>query len=454
VVEDYLPQNLTGEGEGYEFAWCSWTIDISMVTWDVGPVDLQPVANGLNMSGTLSNLKADVSATAPDLLCPDAIGTVYIDNISLEANLDISLSASKAVLVDVTSLEVSVVEPDVDLTGGVLSLFDFLFSWFNDSFKWVVESAIENAVVNIVAPTIQSALESFTVLETTFQLPTLPILGVPPLLTVGVQPQQLQFTSEGATVILSSRVTAPGGLPTSTIIPGSLARGDCMLGQPTASLTLPKTPPVAIGLHDDLMNQVLFAGWWSGAFHRDIPGQPIVDRLGLDGIDITTVTVAPSSPPVVTSCGPDGKLQLQIGDLSVSVDATVSGQSTSVLAMVSAAASIQVSAVTGTTNGTLDLAIEIMSVETLVFDILTASGYLDGSEQLLPLVLEKVLESIIDDVIGAGLGTNFPVPSLDLGVLIPGVPDGSAIGFAPSSFSTGSGYTLLSGALKGPEPLQ
>jgi hypothetical protein len=416
----------------------------------VGPVDLVPTTGGLTLSGTITDLQANVAATSSGLFCPDAIGTVTIATVTLGADLTVGLNANKSVLVEVPNLQVDIVAPVVDLTGGALSIFDFVFNWFNDSFAYLIESSIETAVLSVLAPTIQSALESFTVFETAFQVPELLGTGITPIFTVGVQPETLDFTNTGAAISLSARVTGPGGLPSDITSEGSLARGDCMLGQPEAELLLPQGSTLSLGLHDDLLNQVLFAGWWTGALHRPIPGQYIANRLGFDGISITNAILTPLTPPVATSCGPDGQLQLQIADLGVDVEMTWDDEPIQVSAFVSAAADIELSAVPGSSNGTLDLAINVTSVNTLEFDIVSATGVLDGTEELIELFFKELVGTVLDELIGSGLGANFPVPALELGTLIPTIPAGAMIGFAPTAFSTGSGYTVLEGALAGP----
>lgn len=439
-----LIESATGEGAGPSALWCQWDVAITSVGYTVTDVDLVPVTGGLALAATIQNVTFAFAVTDPTFACPDAVGNAVIATVQAEATISLWLGADGSMKASVDAFFVELSDPAVDLTGGFASLFDWLVDWFSGPISNLVESAIEGAVLAKVAPALAAALETFASYETTLTVPSIMEVTPPIAVTVAVSPTDLAFTPQGATIGLGVGITVPKGVPSLEAV-GSLARDGCFAGSPP-SFVAPHDAPIVLAVHDDVINQLLFAAWWGGATHVDIPPS-LLGALGTsEGIEKLSLKLAPLLPPVLTGCTPKGFLQLQLGDAGVSIDFELNGAPGGAEIFVSAALTANVVATPGP-DGTVNLGIEILSLDVFDFQVMSASGFLVGSEPLIEVLVGTVVVDVIADKIAGGFAQSFPVPKFDLSKVLDTLPAGTSIGFAPKSLGRDGGYTVLSGGV-------
>ena len=441
-----IPQPLTSEGEEPGIGWCEWTVFVYDVTFDVYSVDVKPAPGGVFLSGTLTNLVIDFDAKAPDFLCPDAIGTATAATVTLGAFASIWLDANGKPQVVVADGDVdAVLGPLVfDITGGIVSGLDFILNWFDSQIAGWIELAVEDALVNSVSPMIGQLIDGVGTFVQGFEIPAL--LGITPAVQVevAVEPSYIFLDNSGATIGLAISATTPGGI-SGVQAYGSLARNGCFDGD-EPSLQIPKDSHVAVALHDDLLNQALFAAWWGGLLDVDIDVDKLADiqlDLPIDGLK---VAVKNFLPPVMTSCTPNGKTQVQLGDVRIVASFDFNGAPASVEAFVSAAFEIELD-VAAAPGSTVDITFGVSKPVALDFEIVSTTGSLDGAKNLLQIILTNVVEDVVLKSLSEGIFKSFPVPSFDLSTVIPGVPADTVLAFDPTDLKRLGGYVVLNGTV-------
>jgi hypothetical protein len=444
-IMTYLPASVTGQGEGPSASvlWCDWVFTISNIAFDVGPVHISTIPGGLAIDATLQDIAVEFSATS-GFGCPDAIGTATIASASITGTVSVSLAGSGGIAVGVPALDVQLVDPVLDITDGFASFFDWVFNWFNGTFANIIESAVEDTVQDYLVPSIQEALESFTVFSKTLTIPSFAGITKPVDVTFAVEPTTLFIDYSGMKLGLGASIVAANGLPDGVKPPpGALARQDC-LGEGSGSFELPLGEPFALAMHDDLLSQLLYGAFYGGLLHLDIPGSFIADKLGLAGVDIGTISLRPMLPPVITSCPNPGTLTVQLGDFAVDASLTLNGKQGSIGGFIFASANVTIKAVP-TASGSVELGLGLDSLDTFTFQVTDATGALDGSESVIELLFREVAKSLVLDAVGKGFLKSFPVPKFDISSFSSGLPSLS-LSFAPESVSVDSGFTVITGS--------
>ncbi|MFT7624114.1 MAG: hypothetical protein ACI9WU_003300, partial [Myxococcota bacterium] len=260
---------------------------------------------------------------------------------------------------------------------------------------------------------------------------------------IAVAPSYLQLDEDGATIGLALSGTTPKLIDYDS--PGSLARNGCFEDdeQPIA---LPKDAHVAIALHDDLFNQGFFAAWWGGILNVTIDAA-LLETLELDlPVEGLEVTIAPMLPPVLTSCTPNGKTRLQLGDVEVAASFEFNGGPAYVRAFVSGSFEVDVE-VKAAEGATVEISFGVTDVTALDFEIVETTGAIEGAKNLLQLILTQIIEDVVVEQLAGGVFKNFPVPVFDLSTLIPGLPAQTVLTFDPGALHRDEGYIVLNGTV-------
>ncbi len=436
-----LPPNISGEGETASALWCTWTVDITAIDFEIGDVELSPIPGGLGLEATFENVVVTFSAVAPEIGCPDAGGSATVDAITVAGTVGIALSGNGQLLVDVPALDVQISEPFLDITDGFASFFDWAFNWFNGTFANIAETAIESAVQGYLVPSLQEALEGFTTYTQSLTIPSLGGITKPVEVTFAVEPSTIHTDYDGIRLGLGASVVAVNGLPAGIEPPGSIARQTCMLAG-VSPFALTDAAPFALAVADDLLNQLLFGAFYSGVLHLDIPGSLIADKLGFDSLKVDTISLKPLLPPVLTSCPSPGKLTVQVGEFAVSASLELGGKAGTVEAILFASADVQLEAVQK--DGTVELGFSIAALDTFSLQVVDAGGALDGSESVIELLFREVASSLVKDAVGGSFLQSFPVPTFDISAFASGLPSMS-LTFQPEELGVRDGFTEITG---------
>ncbi len=444
-VTDFITNPVTTEGTEPGIGWCEWSVSINGVSYSVKSVDFAPADGGFTMNAELEDLVVKFYAEAPDFACPDAGGTAATDTVSIEVFVSVSMSNS-VISVEVAEEDVlvEVGELEFDITEGVASAFDFLFNWFSGTITGFLKTAVKTTVVDQVAPLVSQLLEELSSYVQSFAIP--PFLGgtqsVP--VTVSVSPSSLKIDKKGAHVGLGISVTTPPGKSTKAAM-GSIKRAGCFLDS-ELPLKLPTNTPLAMAVHDDMVNQGIFAAWWGGIMDVSVD-QDIITLLVPDlPIEKLQVTVDPHLPPVITNCTENGVTQFQLGDLRVIASYDLEGKPATVEAFVSAIFEVELK-VQAAENATIDIGFGVTKGVVLEFEVIDATGSAEGAKNLLELILKNVVRDLVVGSLSDGIFQNFPIPQFDLSSFIVGLPSETVLAFDPTELTRNGGYTVLTGGV-------
>lgn len=198
---------------------------------------------------------------------------------------------------------------EVDLQGVTATFSNFQLSvsnvpgWIEDQFEGKVRDKIAQVIRDRASTLVPDLATDYLAdfLATTHELS---LLGR----TVGlsVWPTAMSWTATGGTITLDGASSVSGAEGAVYLSSPRQAPGESMLGG----------TGLAVGVADDVLNQLLAAMWASGAFTDamiPIEGDTIDAVFGAEG---TRATVTLSLPPVA-SFDREGPAQLVIGDLEV-----------------------------------------------------------------------------------------------------------------------------------------
>ena len=433
----------TDIGSGY-------SLELGNLSFNPPTLNLTPVQGGLQTHIAIKNLSMDVKlhGDCPVLgvdLCPDFSGSVAVNKILLDAFL--KASAAEGVL------DVDLLNPQVDLQGidvqidGILGwLFDWLIDFVVNQFTGTIESALESQIGGMLGDTLAQVFDALSITQS-IEIPALLPGMTPTSLTFEAALWTLAFAPEGGRVGLGARVLAPNKVPQKIL--GSIARGTCLKGYP-ALWQLPGTSRFELGLFDDFLNEALAAVWRNGLLNVSLDQDTIGDLAGsslpLDGMTVDTTALL---PPILNGCDPSGLIKLQLGDLFV--EATLlsplfdGGEGKlGVYAYVEASAELVLE---DTDEGPM-LSVVIQSLDTFDLHWSYVPPEFEGNEQALEdLLIGQIIDGPVQDMIGVPLG-QFPVPTLDLGAMLPGLDTSLTLTPIIDDLTRQGGHTLIQGELE------
>ena len=279
-------------------------------------------------------------------------------------------------------------------------------------------------------------------LELDLPLPQIPGTAAPVTLHLSIAPASVHMDADGGTFGLAAGLTADKGVDRDPL--GSILRAGCAGGDP-ANLAFDPAAAMQIGVLLDFVNEAIFGLWWGGGINLSLNLDDLLGGLGgggAGGIAGGDAVLNFLLPPIVTDCTGEGTLELQIADLYLELDASALGfLSGTMTGWVSVTMQVRLLA-DGNTIGlevTDDPAIELEIVET--------TGVLSTFESMIPSLLEDQLLPMLVDGISDTLGA-IPIPEIDLGGLLPGVPAGTVLRLGGLYAETAHGYLLLGGELQ------
>ncbi len=274
----------------------------------------------------------------------------------------------------------------------------------------------------------------------------LPVLGPSPdttPVTIRVRPETAVFTDAGAALSVELGISTP---PKNTHpSPGSLQRTPCPSDSGESPLEL--EAPVESYVHQDAVNQLLFALWRGGQLNTTLTENqlgPVLDTFGGDDL---ILVVDPLLPPVViTSCEPSAPTEIQIGDAFAQLEFSLNGAPVTIDLYASFRIAISLTLVKGP-NGTNTLGVEVIGVNEVGTEVVDTTGVIPNLDDLVETLLtEGVVEVFAKDLI-AGLGAAYPIPVIDVGQLLPGVPVGTLVTVEPFEKQVVEGSILLNGTI-------
>ena len=444
-INQFIPHPLLHEDDGPDFAWCEWEVDVDNILYDVGPLDITTVDGGIALSAVLTNLSAEFSAIAS--WCPDAIGFIYADEVTIDAVIQVELNESGAFDLELTSVDVNISGISVDIVEGTGAYFDWLVNWFDETISNLIEENLEIWLPESLIPMIDELLTGFTSYDVEIPIPTIPGVSAGTPLSLSVWPSAVNFSDAGLAVDLDIGVAATQ--LTGHTCPGSILRDDCE-GQDPGVFFLPAQDPVEAALAEDLVNQLLFSVWWGGHLNITMTDEilgAIVEKFGMDAL---VLQVDPHLPPVITTCVAGSGIEIQIGELNLLASFNLAGGSSGEVELYAHLRVKVAPLLTVGSDGLHHVGVEVLGIEELFADIVATDGVVDGLDGLVEELLQvAVVDLLIGDYLSQ-LMMSYPIPAIDLGAFIPGVPPGSEATFDFLTLEPVLGYWLGGGAIVNP----
>ena len=202
-----------------------------------------------------------------------------------------------------------------------------------------------------------------------------------------------------------------------------------------------------MGLSDDFLNQIPYAMWWAGLFSlpisTDLLGGGSFEEFGIEELSLNLIGLR---APVISDCTPDYGLLIQMGDLMLDVTMNMFGMDVQVVIYAAFEAEVEVDVVQGEA-GQNELAMTLNDITYVQIELATVSENLVGSEDSLRLLLKQ---QILDKVLGMiteNAMASIPIPTIELGSMIPGLPPGASLNMTPKNTYRDRGYTVISGTV-------
>ena len=424
------------------FGWCDYKVNVYNIRYGNPSVDLTPVDGGLYVRAVIPNFYADVSIPTSGFACPDFSGHVTASSIVITTTLLISVDANGDPQVTATNTDVQINGLNVTIDG----LWGFLLNWIIDFFENDFANQIENAFRSQLAGQLEGAVEDALKslkLDQTIQIPPLMTGGSPVTLQLKTKFSTISFTTAGGVIGFYATMVTPKNISHNPL--GSIGRAKC-LQSGDEPFAFPMHGSLELALHDDFFNQIPFGLYYGGGLAFPVTAQQLGQDLSQYGITDLTLYIDFLLPPIVTSCTPQGKMWLEIGDISILADMKLFGMPVQALIYASAVMEAQIVAVQ--TEQGAQLGISVSSPVFLDLEIASLTGGLAGGEEALYSILkDQFMPMILQSFTGGAFGS-FPIPSIPLSGMMPGLPPDASISMDLREVLRIFGYTVLSGRVK------
>ncbi len=322
---------------------------------------------------------------------------------------------------DITADDIQVTmlfKPTVDGSGNIdlglqtvsASTSNFYFdwdSWLYDALDFFgIDSSISGLIQGYIEDTLESTVEDM----------------VPELLGDALQDLEIAFDLplNGVTYAIDAVPSDIQVLPTyirldlaTTVVPDTWVKSDYGLGSLYADYdvsTWPSSVGTHLGMNLDFLNQFFMAAWGGGLLDMELDSS----ALGLDvsdlefllpGLTDLTITTEALLPPVVVPDGVDAMLELQVGDLLLTL---YNGEATAGNEMIQVYVTVFVEMDIDANSTGTSLTPELGDME-LYFDVVVPEANSLGAsdtEALLQLLVPLLLPTLTDAL------TEIPIPDI------------------------------------------
>ena len=422
----------------------------------------------------LNGKAADIEAKS---WLPDKSGELFLDRIEITADITADV-VNHNIVADVDNIDVQVYGLDVSMGW----LVDWIINFFEDNITNKVEVAFESEIGAQIKPLIADAFQGLG-FQTTLNLASIDPTAGGTSIDLSADPSDISVYSSGVTVKM--RVGAYGSNKAPYYNKGVPRRNGCGFGG--NSLYVPTTKPIVMAISDDTANLLLHAAWKSGLLEFDAPTWMVgTNDLLADGVSDLSIHLSGMLAPTLSDCAAGSDLLVHIGDLRTDIDLKLLGQPASLSIYTSLKAKItfavesggggsscpaqcgdyvvgascqcdglcskyedccdeyQPICVDGNTPQTM-ISVWIQDVVELENEIVVDNDELIALEPVIAAMLEtQIIPSILDSVTGETVG-GFPIPAIDVGLLMEGIPAGTVITLDSQEVDHYAGKVVIKG---------
>lgn len=432
-------------------------------------ISFSPVSFGLKLTLTLNTyLKVHNPLDGKDhqvpMLAPSTSTTsrLTIGTLEVRMSLDIEKLPGQPLSVQGRAFDVTLADIEIDpLTGlvvdlGTVDIFGFkvalgtydlssLVGGLNDLIaNYVLDPLVnfatqplidllEPLVTGLIGDAIEQVL-ALLAIEQTIEIP--PLLGGQPIpLDLKLDLSSVRFRADGARLGVNLGVRTKKGVDRDPL--GSILRDGCLRLDPDPPLfEFPPEPSLQAGVRYDFVNEGLFMVWWTGLLSGPLDLSGLLGDLG--SLPISNVEITPDLllPPILDDCNEAGTTHLQIGDAYLDLKFQLLNADQHLGIWIQADISAQIVA-----SGN-EIGLRLDRVEYLEYEMFDLGGNMGD----LMGMVEGLLPALLDQV--AGQEFRFPIPPVDVGGLIPGLPQGASIQLGNLSSSSAHGVLTIGGDLQ------
>jgi len=249
------------------------------------------------------------------------------------------------------------------------------------------------------------------------------------------------FTEEGGELGLGAGFLTEKKIERDSL--GCLLRAGCLVGD-YGSPEFDTSEKFEIGAKLDMVNELLFALYWGGGLKLNIDGSVLGD-IDLGGFGISDLNLATDFwlPPILDDCNAKSQVALQVGDLFLDVGFKIMGAPLTLGIFVSVSAEAEIF------GAGQEIGLNILGITDIGTQILSVEGSLGPFEGMFDIeeLIENILVPLIlEQVSNLSLGS-FPIPEIDLGGLLPGIPPGTTLTLGNLEISMKKGFLTFGGEL-------
>ena len=430
-------------------------IDVTLSNTKFGPLktSLVPVDGALQTKIELDGISTDLAVKAKLKLGPISTtvkvsGDIKIAKVRLSTRLGIEVVNGFA-KTDATQTVVQIDDMKLHVDG-IGGLFDFLWNILLDTYKKQMEAQIVGMLESELPKALQGIFDALAINQS-FEVP--PATGTGKTVTVSIVSavKTMTFSPLGAIVEMDASFVSSKGVAHS--IKGSIGRDGC-IGLSPDKFAIDTTQRIQFALHDDLINQLLYALWYGGALQLTVPLAELAGGSNVSGFSLEGATLALDFllPPILEACNqPDPmSMRLQVGDLFAKITLMLGSDPLDLHTVILADAGLSL-AFTKASNGDGLLTATIAQELGLVLHL---QDITKGFEEQKP-TFQKLIESMLtkgltdgNSPLGKPIETVLPATVIDLSTAVPGLPPGSKLTVGIGKLERAGGYTAVSMSLQ------
>ncbi|MFT5433973.1 MAG: hypothetical protein ACI9OJ_004685, partial [Myxococcota bacterium] len=224
---------------------------------------------------------------------------------------------------------------------------------------------------------------------------------------------------------------------------GSLARDKCASDDPDFFDYLMQSE-IEIALKDDMINQMLHAAWYAGAFEIPLPASFLGDvDLTEYGVEIIDIGISFLLPPILSSCNYEDLLVMGLGDLQVKASLVLFGSPLEVTAYASGQIVAEMVIQEKLTGNELGISL----AQVLLFDIEVedvSAGFEGAQGAVEELIGQFIAPDLFTSLGGDALG-GIPLPSIPLDGFDDSIPSGTVLELSLQTIYRLGGRTVIAG---------
>ncbi len=418
-------------------------------------VSLTVINGGLHMIAFIPDFSADMvlkGKMGSGLIPIEQKAFITAEAIAIELDLLLKLNeATGKITGDAKNVTVKLQKFDVQLSGVLGFLTNWLLSAGTGLITPLLEAGIAAAVEGQLGPQLASALEGFALSQT---LELNPFIGSGPAvkLTLSSVIGQLSFkptVAQNGGIILGLDATMqPEKMAIDRVVLGSIGRAACLQPGKSDVFNPGLKFPLEAGLADDFVNQLLFALWGGGLLQIEI-GEESLGSVDLSQFGVSNLSVVTDFwlPPMLTSCGAGGKTWLQVGDLRMNAKLNLGDTPVDIVLFASMQATAKIAAQDNPKTGAKEIGFALESIDFLELEVVAINAEAKGLQDLFLTMIKTIMLPKLVESLGSGLG-GFELPAIDLSSFDPSIPEGTELALSIQQIDNQDGYTYLRGEVK------